>query len=416
MSKCMPRSILSTGVGKLHFFESALALHQANYPIEVITGWRPQGGDTLVNLLGNLIGQQSLSKRLDARNPVGLETVPVYSCSIAEAYSTFLTFLSQRGLIDSSHAARLGFTEFGRASKKFLDDAKIFHVRSGAGQGGAIATARAKGMKILVDHSIAHPAAMKAVLQPEFERFDLPSPLQPDDEFWQLILKDCAEADLILVNSDYVKDTFIEAGYSSKQIEVVYWGVRQDFFKLKQTYQRSKEVRLLFTGHFDLRKGVRVLLEALEILQQQQFDYRLDVFGFMASGKHALSQHPALTNIHFHEFVPQDELKQFIIEADIFVFPTFAEGSARSAMEAMAAGLPVITTENCGVPIKHGVNGWYVPVGDSHCLANAICQLGEDEALRRNIGSNAYTTIAQSYTWKNYAHSVIEIYQKIAYE
>ena len=170
----MSRSIISSGIGKLHFFESALAIHQDNYPIKVITGWRPQGGDIFIDLLGKLVGQKSLSKRLATRHPVGLETVPVYSCSIAEAYSSFLTYLSQRGIMNSSHAATLGFTKFGKASTKFLKDAEIFHVRSGAGQGGAIATARARGMKILVDHSIAHPAAMKAVLAQEYESFNLP--------------------------------------------------------------------------------------------------------------------------------------------------------------------------------------------------------------------------------------------------
>jgi glycosyltransferase involved in cell wall biosynthesis len=413
-SSSMPKAILSTGIGKLHFFESALAIHGASYPLELIMGWRPKGGEKLIDALGQLIGQNLLSKRLAARWPSGLEEVPIYSCSSAEAYATLLTFLSQKGLINSSRAATLGFTCFGQASRKYIKNADIFHVRSAAGQGGAINTARLQGMKILVDHSIAHPSAIKSVLAPEFEKFNLPIlSLQPEDEFWQLILKDCEQADLLLVNSDYVKSTFIEAGYPSEKIRVAYLGVRKDFFELKQDYRRSQELKLLFTGHFDLRKGVRILLEALDILEKQKFAYRLDVFGQITPSSLALLNHQRLQNIHFHPFVPQDQLKQIIAEADIFVFPTFAEGASRSAMESMAAGLPVITTKNCGVPIEHGVNGWYVPIADSESLAEAIQHLGTDEKLRQDLGINAAKTVSRGYTWQQYAESVIDVYGQL---
>jgi glycosyltransferase involved in cell wall biosynthesis len=411
----MPKVILSTGIGKLHFFESALAIHEANYPLELITGWRPKGREKLIDALGQFIGQSSLSKRLAARWPIGLEDIPIYSCSFAEAYATFLTLLSQKGLINSSRAGTLGFTRFGQASRKYLKNADIFHVRSAAGQGGAIATARAQGMKILVDHSIAHLASIKSVLAPEFEKFNLPLiSLQPEDELWQLILKDCEQADLLIVNSDYVKSTFIEAGYPAEKIRVAYLGVRKDFFGLKQSYKRSDELKLLFTGHFDLRKGVRILLEALEILEKREFACRLDVYGQMASGNFALLDHPGLKNIHFHPFVPQDQLKNIIIESDLFVFPTFAEGSSRSAMESMAAGIPVITTKNCGVPIEHGFNGWYIPLADPEALADAIQHLGSDDKLRQELGINAVQTVSDKYTWQHYAQSVIAIYDQLS--
>ena len=90
----MNKVTLSTGIGKLHFFDSALALHQAGYPIEVITGWRPEGRERLVNLIGKLLGQNNLAKRLAARRPIGLDSVPVYSCSLAEGFAVLLNFLS----------------------------------------------------------------------------------------------------------------------------------------------------------------------------------------------------------------------------------------------------------------------------------------------------------------------------------
>jgi glycosyltransferase involved in cell wall biosynthesis len=408
------KAILSTGIGKLHFFESVLALHKIGYPVEIITGWRPKTDNHLVNLVGKLIAQDNLTNRLAARRPVGLESVTVHSCTEAEAYAHALQILVKFRLLSPSDSSVLGFESFGKASKKYLHGAGIFHVRSGAGQGGAISKARSQGMKIIVDQSIAHPSVMAANLRSEFAKFNLPLSFRPDDKFWQLVLLDCAEADLLLVNSDYVKDTFIDTGYPADKISVAYWGVRPDFWNLKQDYQRGTEIRLLFTGHFDLRKGARVILESLDILQSKGISCRLDVVGFVSSGKYALDQFNHLKNIYFHGFIPQEELKQFFKSADLFVFPTFAEGSSRSAMEAMGAGLPVITTQNCGVPIEHGINGWYVPVGNSDTLAEAIEILGNDEQKREQIGMNAHNTISSKYTWNNYANCVVDIYSKIA--
>ena len=71
--KNMSKTIISTGIGKSHFFEAGLALHKAEFPIEIITSWRPQGHQKLINLFGNLISQSNLSKRLSDRRPFGLE-------------------------------------------------------------------------------------------------------------------------------------------------------------------------------------------------------------------------------------------------------------------------------------------------------------------------------------------------------
>ena len=101
-------------------------------------------------------------------------------------------------------------------------------------------------------------------------------------------------------------------------------------------------------------------------------------------------------------FAPLQQVAEAFARADLFVFPTFAEGSSRSGMEAAAAGLPIITTENCGLPLEHGKSAIYVPVNDSDALAEAICQLSSQEGLREQIGRNAMRTVTEHYTWTRY--------------
>ncbi len=100
-------------------------------------------------------------------------------------------------------------------------------------------------------------------LREEFARFGLPAGYDSRADLWKLVLRDCADADLLLVNSDFVKKTFIEQGYAADKVRVAYLGVREEFFDLKHDYRIDGPVRILFTGNFDIRKGVRVLLEAV---------------------------------------------------------------------------------------------------------------------------------------------------------
>ncbi len=76
--------------------------------------------------------------------------------------------------------------------------------------------------------------------------------------------------------------------------------------------------------------------------------------------------------LHPHRLCSPQQVVAAFARADLFVFPTFAEGSSRSGMEAAAAGLPIITTENCGLPLEHGKSAIYVAVNDADALAEAI--------------------------------------------
>jgi glycosyltransferase involved in cell wall biosynthesis len=109
----------------------------------------------------------------------------------------------------------------------------------------------------------------------------------------------------------------------------------------------------------------------------------------------------------------QDELRDYLATSDLYVFPTHAEGSARSAFEAMAAGLPVITTRECGLPLRHGEDGWLVPRGDALALADSIERLLADQPLRESLGRTAQQRVADHYRWSHYAAKLKDIYRDL---
>jgi len=119
--------------------------------------------------------------------------------------------------------------------------------------------------------------------------------------------------------------------------------------------------------------------------------------------------------MRFMGFLPQESLKGFLKDSDIYLFPSLAEGCASSGMEALAAGLPVIATKGSGLPIRDGENGVIVPEHDPDAIAGAIMSLSSDEEKRTEIGLAAAKEIAARYRWSDYAAGVVKAYQTVLF-
>ncbi|TKC00458.1 glycosyltransferase [Pedobacter cryophilus] len=406
------KAILSQGHGRIQLGETSVFLKQSGINVRLITGWVPRKiSPKLVNFLGKVVGRPNLYKRIIIRQPKELSNEEVISSSLPEFTFWFLILLSRFKFISEDNALTFGWLFLGWRSKKYIKDAEIFHVRSGAGQGGAIQIAKKLKMKIIVDHSIAHPVSMKNYLLKEYDKFNKKYDLDPSTKFWTLVQKDCEEADYIVVNSDFVKQTFLENGFENEKIKVIYFGVRKDFIGIKKDWRikLGEPTKLLFIGNFGFRKGARVLIDAIKILNSRNLNVQLDILGIVDE----MGRIDIPSNINFRGIFLYDELKNFLKTRDIYVFPTFAEGSSRAAMEAMASGIPVVTTYNCGVPITHNLNGIIVPIDDSTTLANEIERLMLNESLRQTIGLNASNLIRDSYTWEIYRKNIVEFYREI---
>ncbi|MCX2432368.1 glycosyltransferase family 4 protein [Pedobacter sp. GR22-10] len=409
--------ILSQGQGKLLLHQTAAFLKKTNVDVTYISGWIPRKYPKTVNLIGRLVGKADLYKKLRLRQPEGLGDDDIIICVLPEVWYWILIILQKIGILSLDTALAKGWTYWGSYSKKYINDAQIFHVRSGGGQGGALKKANENGMITIADHSIAHPISMKKLLIEEYAKFDKPYDLDPETKFWSLVIKDCEDADYVVVNSDFVKSTFLENGYSPFKIEVIYLGVRADFIGIKTNWQLPviDPVRLLFIGAFGFRKGARILIEAMKIFQDRGANIILDIIG-ETDEVNELIEGYKLNNIKFHGTLVYDDLVKFLSNRDIFVFPTFVEGSARAAMEAMGAGIPVITTATCGIPIENEKTGIVIKNNDTDSLVNGIEKLINNDSLRELIAKNAIELIGTKYTWDNYANNLTSFYKRILSE
>jgi glycosyltransferase involved in cell wall biosynthesis len=399
------KAIVAAGFGKLHFHETARALAEAGVEVNFLTGWVPRKSQAaLVDRVGRLLGEKHLASRMAARQ-ISIPGVSVTPVAWSEAAGTVVRLVQRTRVIPLDLAYGMQFRMAAWANRKYLKNADVLLVRSGAGQSGAIRTARHRGMAVVTDHSIAHPAFIHRVLREEFARSGLAPGYDPRADLWKLVLRDCADADLLLVNSDFVKKSFVEQGYPEGKVRVAYLGVRKEFFDLKRDYRIDGPVRILFTGNFDLRKGVRLLLEAIRSCRRSGLDLRLQLMGNLDNGASCIASGDEEFFTHT-AFAPREQVAAAFAASDLFVFPTFAEGSSRAGMEAAAAGLPIITTENCGLPLEHGKSVIYVPVNDAESLAASIARVASEESLRRSIGRAAMKTVTENYTWMHYGKRV----------
>ena len=259
---------------------------------------------------------------------------------------------------------------------------------------------------------------MEKNLRHEYEKNDAIFDLGTSSPFWRLIAEDCEWADVLLVNSFFVRDTFIEQRYPSDKIKVAYLGTRSDFFGLrnvKATNRNGRKLKLLFTGGFGFRKGAEYILDAIKILQDKvTISFEMDIVGDFSSANELIEKHKDENlPIVFYGPVPQDDLKQFLAQSDIYVFPSLAEGCACSGMEAMAAGLCVVATHESGFPIEDGVNGCLIPGKNAKAVADKIMELMHHPDDIDRMGLAASELIRTQYTWEKYAENVKKVYEEL---
>lgn len=404
--------LLSTGIGRLHLIKSAKSILEKNIDLYCIQGWVPRNTNSLlVRFICKILKRQSIKNGFDERNIPELKG-RVFTCSFSEFFIQFLFLISKKiNAITRDNVAVIGWKIFGWQSKKYLDGFDILHVRSGAGQGGVIKRAHEKGMKVLVDHSATHPLYMDEYLQEDFEKNNMKYEIGMQSFFWRLILKDCTDSDLLLVNSNFVRDTFVKYGFPYSKIRVAYCGVGENFYNLKISYSIEGPIKILFTGNCGIQKGVEYIFEALKELQKRKCNFEMTVVGTMDE---SLVYKYNIQKLNFVSHVPQTELKKYLKDADIYLFPSLGEGCANSGMEALATGLPVIATVQSGLPIEHEKTGLLIDAKNSKAIVDAVLRLSSNVELREKLGKNAALEMKTKYTWGKYAENVIAIYDELS--
>ena len=179
-------------------------------------------------------------------------------------------------------------------------------------------------------------------------------------------------------------------------------GTEERFF-VKHEYADTVPLRLLYVGTWLDRKGVYYLADAFERLARRMPGIELTVAGCLNSEEQVKRFFGAgvRERVRVVPFVKREDMPAVYAEHDIFVFPSLFEGMPLTLLEAMAAGMPVVTTETSGMAdvVEDEFNGLLAPPGNADSLVQAIERLCRSEELRKRIGQEAQQTMRR-YTWE----------------
>lgn len=180
------------------------------------------------------------------------------------------------------------------------------------------------------------------------------------------------------------------------KLMIVHCGVEPDLFEMRQHTGRGK--KLLFVGRLAAAKGLPVLLDAIAKLD----DVTLEIAGDGPDRLMLVEQARRLgiaERVRFLGYQSQAQVRDLLKQADIFVLTSFAEGVPVVLMEAMAAGVPVITTQIAGIPelVEDGESGLLIAPGDAGATAAAIHQLVEDPGLRTRLAAAGRRKVEQEF-------------------
>jgi len=188
-------------------------------------------------------------------------------------------------------------------------------------------------------------------------------------------------------------------------------GVGEEFF-VERSYAPRSRLRLLYVGTWLDRKGVFYLAESFGLLAREDSSVSLTVAGCGNSEAEVRSSFaPEIRDrVSVVPFVSRNEMPAVYASHDIFVFPSLVEGMPLTLLEAMASGMPIITTASSGMQdvVENDFNGLLVPPAESNELAAAIRKLCSSAELRCRLGHEAQNTMKR-YTWPRATDQVEQI-------
>ncbi|QVL52038.1 MAG: glycosyltransferase family 4 protein [Cyanobium sp. M30B3] len=265
----------------------------------------------------------------------------------------------------------------------------------------AVRQARRQGLHVV--HELIIPADVGRTLLEERRRYPgieaegepeevVEAGLERDRQKWALV-------DQVLVPSLHCHQSTIALGCDPAKIQRVPYGIPEHWFDLPPAPEPG---RVLFVGQVGLRKGSHYLAEAVRQLAGRSLPLECRVVGPWQVDV----EQPLFAGPHYLGQVPRSQVREEFRRADLFVLPTLADSFGLVHLEAMACGVPVITTPHCGSVVRDGIDGFIVPIRDATALADRIALLLGDRALRDRMGQQARQRAAQ-YTWEAYGRRLV---------
>jgi glycosyltransferase involved in cell wall biosynthesis len=341
-----------------------------------------------------------ISRLLNRRVPANIRD-KVYTAD----WATFRYLQRQQRAKNNQMLSRQALNLFNQEFGEFIINqgmGESTHIFSMFGEGtSCLEFAKTKGIKIVTEVNIS-PLTHR-IVQEEKKLFPSMEPLVEEeilDDFYAWVKKVCQLTDIFIVPSNFVLEGLKDLEVNCDHYYIIPYAVDNSWLKIDN---QPKKGRVLFVGTAELRKGIHILGIAAQKLGNLDYEFRVAGGVYDVIKKHELTQ-----KLNFLGRITRANIKQEFSQADIFVLPSLAEGSAEVTYEALATGLPIITTEATGSVITDGVEGFIIPEKNPDILAEKIKELIENRDLRNHMAQAAKKK-AKEYTWTQYSEKLLSV-------
>jgi glycosyltransferase involved in cell wall biosynthesis len=210
---------------------------------------------------------------------------------------------------------------------------------------------------------------------------------------WQEIqLEEWRLADTIIVASRYSEEavtaTLPEIKHKLRQVPLTVNLDSYRPFRHVRRFTANRPLRVLFAGNVNIRKGLPYLLTAFSKIDPKVA--KLTVVGGIHIREEKIKHFQ--DRIDFRGPVPHVLMPKVYHDADVLVFPTISDGFGAVMLEAMATGLPVISTDHCADIVDDGVNGFRIPIRSPEAIAEGISRITSQPEILEHLSTGAVNT------------------------
>lgn len=298
--------------------------------------------------------------------------------------------------------------------KKLENDCDVVHFHS-----PLVPLLKTKRYKIATIHGTV--LGGNSALQPT----DLPSIFTKifTEKFIKIEKDIIKESDMLMpISEDCKNDLISNYNITNKPMLIVGNGVDTSFFRPIKLVERDPNlIKILYVGRINSQKGLKDIVKCVKYLVENgKVKIECTMVGNGPFKSSLIKYIYGLKLQQYFKFVSYIESKEILREyyraADVFVLPSYYEGSPTVLLEAMSCGIPGIATNVGGIPelIQHGKNGLIIPSRDPVGMAHAILKLVNDESLRTMMGINAIHYIKEYHDWSVIVNKLEAIYENVS--
>ncbi len=222
------------------------------------------------------------------------------------------------------------------------------------------------------------------------------------------------KAAALVAPSEGLKDRALKF-LPSAEIDVIPNGVELDRFSPAEAARKTQILRLLTVGRLSVTKRVEILIDAVEIIHREGCEVHFTIVGggqLQQKLKQIASQKKISNIIEFTGRINAEDMPQVYRQNDIFISASMQEGMSNAMLEAMASGLPIVTTRCEGAEELIADNGLVVENANAEEIAKAVRKIADDRQTYKQMAVAARTQ-AQKFTWNEVASQYTELYHKI---